>query len=115
MVTVLVNLLDNACKYSYEDKHIALTVTGENHSVCFAVADNGVGIPRRAARRIFKRFYQMDRSLSRRTEGCGLGLSIAKFIVDAHNGTIAVESKPGQGSTFAVKLPTPKTTQTGRL
>ena len=105
MVTVLVNLLDNACKYSYDNKHIALRVTGENGSVCFAVSDNGVGIPRRAARRIFKRFYQMDRSLSRRAEGCGLGLSIAKFIVDAHSGAIAVESKPGQGSTFSVRLP----------
>ena len=47
----------------------------------------------------------MDRSLSRRAEGCGLGLSIAKFIVDAHQGTITVESKPGQGSTFTVTIP----------
>ena len=71
----------------------------------FIVADNGIGIPRRAFRKIFRRFYQVDRSLSRRAEGCGLGLSIAKFIVDAHQGTIAVESKPGQGSTFTVTLP----------
>jgi two-component system, OmpR family, phosphate regulon sensor histidine kinase PhoR len=105
MVTVLVNLLDNACKYSYEDKQIALHVTSENHSVCFAVSDNGVGIPRRAVKRIFKRFYQTDRSLARRTEGCGLGLSIAKFIVDAHGGTIGVESKPSRGSIFTVRLP----------
>jgi signal transduction histidine kinase len=105
MVTVLVNLLDNACKYSYEDKQITLRVMGEDRSVCFAVSDNGVGIPRRAAKRIFKRFYQVDRSLSRRAEGCGLGLSIAKFIVDAHGGTLGVESKPGQGSIFTVRLP----------
>ena len=107
MVTVLVNLLDNACKYSYDDKQIALRVTAEDHAVRFAVSDNGVGIPRRAAKRIFRRFYQVDRRLARRAEGCGLGLSIAKFIVDAHNGHISVDSKPGQGSTFIVTLPAP--------
>lgn len=105
MVTVLVNLVDNAYKYSRDDKHIALRVTCENQSVRFSVSDNGVGIPRRALGRIFKRFYQVDRTLSRRAEGCGLGLSIAKFIVDAHAGTIRVESRPGQGSTFTVTLP----------
>ncbi len=105
MVTVLVNLLDNAYKYSRDDKHITLRVACENQSIHFAVSDNGVGIPRRALKRIFKRFYQVDRALSRRAEGCGLGLSIAKFIVDAHAGTIRVESRPGQGSTFTVTLP----------
>ncbi|MCX5644782.1 MAG: HAMP domain-containing sensor histidine kinase [Phycisphaerae bacterium] len=105
MVTVLVNLLDNAYKYSYDEKRIKLSVTGDNSSICFRVSDNGLGIPRRALRKIFQRFYQVDRSLSRRAEGCGLGLSIAKFIVDAHQGTIAVESKPGQGSTFTVRVP----------
>ncbi len=104
MVTVLVNLLDNAYKYSRDDKDIMLCVTSENGSVRFAVADNGVGVPRRAVKRIFKRFYQADRTLSRRAEGCGLGLSIARFIVDAHGGTIRVESRPGHGSTFTVTL-----------
>lgn len=105
MVTVLVNLLDNAYKYSHETKRITLDVVTENGTVRFSVSDNGVGIPRRAARRIFKRFYQVDRRLSRRAEGCGLGLSIAKFIVDAHRGSISVDSRPGQGSTFSVRLP----------
>jgi signal transduction histidine kinase len=105
MVTVLVNLLDNAYKYSYDDKRIELNVSSENSLVCFRVSDNGAGILRRSVKRIFNRFYQVDRSLARRTEGCGLGLSIAKFIVHAHKGTISVESKPGQGSTFTVKLP----------
>ena len=106
MVTVLVNLLDNAYKYSYDEKRIRLSVTGDDGSVRFTVSDNGLGIPRRALKRIFERFYQVDRSLSRRAEGCGLGLSIAKFIIDAHQGTITVESKPGQGSTFTVTIPT---------
>ncbi|MDH4242114.1 MAG: HAMP domain-containing histidine kinase, partial [Phycisphaerae bacterium] len=105
MVTVLVNLLDNAYKYSYEEKHIELGVYSEDDSVCFRVSDNGIGMSRRAVKRIFKRFYQVDRSLSRRSEGCGLGLSIAKFIVDAHKGSMSVESIPDKGSTFTVKLP----------
>ena len=91
-------------RYSRDDKHVVLRVTSDNGSVRFAVSDNGVGIPRRAVKRIFKRFYQADRTLSRRAEGCGLGLSIARFIVDAHGGTIRVESRPGQGSTFTVTL-----------
>jgi signal transduction histidine kinase len=105
MVTVLVNLLDNAYKYSYDNKQIELRVSPENSLVCFYVSDKGPGMSRRAVRKIFDRFYQADRSLSRQTEGCGLGLSIAKFIVDAHKGNISVESKVGKGSTFIVKLP----------
>lgn len=105
MVTVLVNLLDNAYKYSDDDKQISLSVTADNGRVRFVVRDNGLGIPRRCLKKIFRRFYQVDRSLSRRAEGCGLGLSIAKFIIDAHQGTISVESKPNQGSAFTVTLP----------
>ncbi len=105
MVTVLVNLLDNACKYSNEDKEIGLKVYLENNRVCFKVTDNGIGMPPRVAKRIFDKFYQADTSLARKTQGCGLGLSIVKFIVDAHNGTIEVDSKPGKGSEFIVKIP----------
>jgi signal transduction histidine kinase len=104
MVTVLVNLLDNAYKYSYDDKQIELRVFTEDGQVYFCVSDNGTGMSRRSTKKIFKRFYQVDRSLSRRGRGCGLGLSIAKFIVDAHKGSISVDSKPGEGSTFTVKL-----------
>jgi len=105
MVTVLVNLLDNSYKYSYDDKRIELSVFSEDGSVCFCVSDNGVGMSRRLVKKIFKRFYQVDRSLARNAEGCGLGLSIAKFIVDAHKGSITVSSKPGEGSIFTVRLP----------
>jgi len=105
MVTVLVNLLDNAYKYSHDDKHINFRVFNEDGLVCFNVSDKGIGLSQRAIKKIFKRFYQVDRSLSRRSEGCGLGLSIAKFIVDAHKGSISVDSKSGTGSTFTVKLP----------
>jgi signal transduction histidine kinase len=105
MVTVLVNLLDNAYKYSYDNKQIELRVSPYDGLVCFTVSDKGIGMSRRSARKIFDRFYQADRSLSRGAEGCGLGLSIAKFIVDAHKGTISIDSKPGEGSTFTVRLP----------
>ena len=104
-VTVLVNLLDNAYKYSHDDKQIKLEVMCQEGQVRFCVTDNGVGIPRRACRHIFDKFYQVDRSLSRQAEGCGLGLSIVKFIVAAHNGTVSVESQPGVGTTFTVTLP----------
>jgi signal transduction histidine kinase len=105
IVTVLVNLLDNAYKYSYDDKRIELNVFAQDRLVCFCVSDHGIGMSRRTAKKIFKRFYQVDRSLSRHAQGCGLGLSIAKFIVDAHKGSISVDSELGKGSTFTVKLP----------
>ncbi len=105
LVTVLVNLLDNACKYSGDDKHICLKVYSQNGEVCFAVTDRGIGISKRVQKKIFQRFYQVDSRLSRSSEGCGLGLSIVQFIVEAHKGTINVESQPGQGSTFTVRLP----------
>jgi len=105
MVTVLVNLLDNAYKYTGDRKEISLRVRADGPWICFSVTDNGVGIPRRSIRRIFDKFYQVDQTLSRKAGGCGLGLAIVKFIVDAHRGQIAVDSRVGQGSTFTVRLP----------
>ena len=105
ITTVLINLLDNACKYTADDKRIELAVFAEAGEVCFAVSDNGIGLSRRQIRKIFGSFYQVDNSLARTTEGCGLGLSIVQFIVNAHKGRIDVESEPGQGSTFTVRLP----------
>jgi len=105
MITVLLNLLDNAHKYTGDEKRIELSVAAEGGNVRFAVRDNGVGLSRSAARKVFKRFYQADQRLSRSQSGCGLGLSIVRFIVDAHGGTIRVDSKLGQGSTFTVTIP----------
>lgn len=105
LVTVILNLLDNAHKYSGPDKRIALRARAGGGEVHLAVSDNGIGLSRRAARKVFDRFYQVDQSLSRAAGGCGLGLSIVKFIVDAHGGDIDVESAPGKGSTFTVRLP----------
>ncbi len=105
VVTALVNLLDNAWKYSDAPREITLSAGATNGSVSFAVADNGIGLPRRETKRIFKRFYQVDQRQARASQGCGLGLSIVKFIVTAHRGKIQVESQPGHGSTFTLVFP----------
>ena len=105
LVTVLLNLLDNAFKYSDGEKHIILRSYRENGQVCFAVRDNGIGLSGRAAGKIFDRFYQVDQSLSRPGSGVGLGLAIVQSIVSAHGGSVDVDSRPGEGSTFTVRLP----------
>ncbi|MEY2880924.1 MAG: sensor histidine kinase [Verrucomicrobiota bacterium] len=107
LTTVLVNLLDNAGKYTNHDKRIELRVfTAAGGSVVvFEVADNGIGLAREEQRRIFERFYQVDQSLTRQRGGCGLGLSIVDRIVRAHGGSVEVESEPGQGSVFRVRIP----------
>src|SRR5207248_3219336 len=104
MVTALVNLLDNAYKYSGEQKEITLAANANNGSVEFSVRDNGIGLPAREINRIFKRFYQVDQRMTRAGGGCGLGLSIVKFIVAAHRGRVRVESEPDGGSTCTIAL-----------
>jgi len=105
MVTALVNLLDNACKYSGEPKQITLAAAAENGSVLFTVKDNGIGLSPRETKRIFRRFYQVNQAASPATGGCGIGLSIVQFVVTAHHGTVRVESELDCGSTFIVTLP----------
>ena len=105
LVTVLINLLDNAWKYSGDQKRVVVRATPGDGVVRIEVSDNGTGMSRRTVRRIFKRFYQADQTLSRKAGGCGLGLSIVKFIVDAHGGDIEVTSQVGKGSTFTVCIP----------
>jgi signal transduction histidine kinase len=105
LATAIINLLENAYKYTGEPKRIILRGRSEGDRVIFEVQDNGIGIPARHLKKIFRRFYQVDQSLSRATGGCGLGLSIVDFIVTAHGGRIAVQSVPGKGSTFSISLP----------
>jgi PAS domain S-box-containing protein len=102
---VLDNLLNNAIKYSPEGGEIV--VSGEVHpeAVSIAVRDHGVGMTEAEQERAFDRFYRVDSALSRRTQGTGLGLYLAKAIVEAHNGSIRVHSAPHQGSTFTFTLP----------
>ena len=105
MTTALVNLLDNAWKYTEGEKHIVLRAYADPGGVCFAVSDNGIGLSRAACKKVFQRFYQVDRDLSRSRGGCGLGLSIVEFIVESHGGRVTVESQPARGSTFTIVLP----------
>lgn len=115
LVTVLLNLLDNAWKYSGEKKHIVLRAYAGGGDVCFEVEDNGIGLSKAATRKVFKRFYQVDRRVSREIGGVGLGLSIVQFIVTVHNGTVRVRSRPGRGSAFTVGIPrAPAASQDGQ-
>lgn len=104
----LLNLLQNAFKYSGEDKHIRLSARREGKWVGLEVQDNGMGIAPRDRKRVFERFYRVDNLLTRKTEGSGLGLAIAKRIVEAHGGRIAVHSELGKGSRFTILLPAGK-------
>jgi len=104
----LLNLLQNAYKYSGADKRIALTVQAGGRWVDLSVEDHGVGISPRDRKRIFERFYRVDNLLTRKTEGSGLGLAITKRIVEAHDGRITVKSEPGKGSRFTIQLPVGK-------
>jgi signal transduction histidine kinase len=105
LLTALVNLLDNAYKYTPGEKRICLRAFCDSGQIVFAVEDNGIGIAAREQKRIFRRFYQVDARLARETGGCGLGLSIVESIVRAHGGSVRVTSRPGSGSTFSVCLP----------
>jgi signal transduction histidine kinase len=105
LTTVLINLLDNAYKYTGPDKQIGVRVSAADGHVRLEVTDNGIGLSRRAATKVFDRFYQVDQSLSRKAGGCGLGLSIVRFLVTAHGGSVTVASQSGVGSTFTVVLP----------
>lgn len=102
---VLVNLIDNAIKYTGESGRIELSVAGLDREIRIAVRDDGIGIAKQHLDRVFERFYRVDKARSRELGGTGLGLSIAKHIVLAHNGEIAIESVPGKGTTVLVTLP----------
>jgi two-component system phosphate regulon sensor histidine kinase PhoR len=101
----IVNLLDNAVKYSDDRGTIRLRATREKDSVVIAVQDHGVGISKKHLPRLFERFYRVDKARSRQLGGTGLGLAIVKHIVQAHGGDITVDSTLGKGSIFSIRLP----------
>lgn len=101
----LVNLLDNAVKYTESGGKVVLSVTTENSEIRFSVVDNGIGIPAEHQSRIFERFYRVDKDRSRELGGTGLGLAIVKHVVQAHGGRVELESFPGRGTTFRLILP----------
>jgi two-component system, OmpR family, phosphate regulon sensor histidine kinase PhoR len=102
---VLVNLLDNAVKYSPEGGPVSLAVANGDDAIRFSVADAGLGIPASEHRRIFEKFYRLDPDMTRGIGGTGLGLYICRELVRRMDGKIWVESKLGEGSTFVVELP----------
>jgi len=104
---LLLNLVDNALKYTPPGGEVTLSLQREPGWVCISVADTGIGIPPEDLPHIFERFYRSDKARTRGKGGTGLGLAIAKWIAEAHNGRITVESAPGKGSTFTVWLPSP--------
>ncbi len=101
----LVNLIDNAIKYSSQNDRVLFTAEQTDASVVIKVRDWGSGISQEHLPRLFERFYRVDKARSRKLGGTGLGLAIVKHIVQSHNGHIAVESSLGQGSTFTIQLP----------
>ena len=99
------NLLSNAIHYTPSGGHIRVVVAGGDSEVTLQVSDDGIGIEPVHQGRVFERFYRPDNARSRDFGGTGLGLAIVKHVVLAHNGTIDLQSKPGQGSVFTVRLP----------
>jgi signal transduction histidine kinase len=102
---VLVNLLDNAIKYTPENGAIELIVRAESGRALVGVSDTGIGIAPGEVPYIFDRFYRTDKARTRETGGAGLGLSIVKAIVAAHEGRVSVTSTEGEGTTVWVDLP----------
>lgn len=114
IIQVLDNLVDNAVKFAPEKTGlIEVSARHDGESVLFSVRDNGIGISRDKQGGLFKRFYQVDTSLSRKTGGSGLGLAISKAIVEAHGGRIWVESDAGKGSAFLFTLPVDRARRDG--
>jgi heavy metal sensor kinase len=102
---VVVNLLDNAIKYTPEGGRITVQIATENSVAVLEVADTGIGISAEALPHIFQRFYRSEQAEARRARGTGLGLSMVQSIVEAHGGAVSVESREKHGATFRVRLP----------
>jgi len=102
---VIVNLIDNAIKYTQQGGKVEISVGGEGNTAVLEVSDNGPGIPSHALPHVFERFYRTDKARSRASGGAGLGLSIVKAICAVHNAEVKVSSQEGRGSRFRVELP----------
>jgi two-component system phosphate regulon sensor histidine kinase PhoR len=101
----VVNLLDNAVKYSDPEKKVRIQAQTVGHEIQIRVQDHGIGIEKKHLPRLFERFYRVDKARSRAIGGTGLGLAIVKHIAQAHGGQVTVESRLGEGSLFTIHLP----------
>jgi signal transduction histidine kinase len=105
----VVNLLNNATKYSEDAKKIEVAVAARDSHIAIEVADYGIGIPRSEQQKIFEKFYRVSTTLVHNTKGSGLGLALVKHVVEAHGGRVLVDSELGRGSRFTILIPIPKT------
>ncbi|MDQ1510019.1 MAG: two-component system, OmpR family, sensor histidine kinase SenX3 [Actinomycetota bacterium] len=105
MRSALMNLLDNAIKYSGPRQPVEIGAHLVGDRIALVVRDHGIGIPTRDLERIFERFYRVDRARSRDTGGTGLGLAIVRHVAQAHGGDVTVDSREGEGSTFTIQVP----------
>jgi signal transduction histidine kinase len=104
----IINLVNNAIKYSRESKTIHIEVRRDGSKVLVTVKDTGIGIPRSEQKKIFEKFFRGEDSLVHETKGSGLGLALVRHIMEAHGGSVEVESTPGKGSAFTLALPVGK-------
>lgn len=105
VMRALINLLDNAVKFSRDEKKILLRIMKTGAAVCIEVEDFGIGIPDKEQERIFIKFYRAENSLVQNTRGSGIGLALVAHIMSAHGGRVAVESRAGSGSIFSLIFP----------
>ncbi|MDR6414081.1 two-component system sensor histidine kinase SenX3 [Pseudarthrobacter sulfonivorans] len=105
LVTALRNLIDNAIRYSPENTRVGVGVRSKDGLIAVSVTDQGEGLAPEDQERVFERFYRVDAARSRHTGGTGLGLSIVKHVASNHGGEVTLWSRPGQGSTFTLRLP----------
>ena len=102
---LMLNLMENGVKYNEPGGRVDVRVSADERFVTATVSDTGIGIPEEARQRIFERFYRVDKGRARKNGGTGLGLAIVKHILQLYGGSVSVESEPGRGSAFTVKLP----------
>jgi len=105
MAQAISNLLDNAIKYSGKVKQISITAKPVGSDLCIEIADRGIGIPRAEQEKVFEKFYRVGNGLVHDVKGSGLGLSLVKHIIEAHKGTISIESDVGKETRFTIRLP----------
>ncbi len=112
LVQLLLNLTDNAIKYTtikeHGEKKVWIRAWTDEGNAIIQVKDTGIGIPKEAKERVFNRFFRVDKARSRSMGGTGLGLAIVRFIAEKHNGKVNMESEFGKGTTFTVKIPAKK-------
>jgi len=108
---VVTNLVDNAIKFTPQEGEVSIKACVKDEDLMVQVIDTGIGIPAHVLPNLFQRFYQANSSATREADGTGLGLYIAKQIVEGHGGRIWAESTPGRGSTFSFTIPIPPSSE----